>query len=318
MPAWAIGAILVAFLGVNVISFRTLGRSARTRTALGRRRSSSPTRWSCFSSRARTTATPTPPTGRSSCCPVIEGAIRFQMRRRDRELARARGRIRRLDTGAVARPVGRDRRRSGSRSCSSSRSRAASSPSTSSPRSRRTAAAGDDAEQRGSLLRAAALGGRKSTSLDVDEILDVLRDTVAEMGFAEPQVFELIGEAPAAAGAPGPARPRSSSPSRRTSSCSRRPTTRARRALRSCGRPTTSTRVGGSGSGTPPRGSAGSGTRDCSRCRWRRSTPARSCWSRAGARPGCRRSRRPRASSCSRRRPAPRCATRRCTSSCKR
>jgi diguanylate cyclase (GGDEF)-like protein len=51
-----------------------------------------------------------------------------------------------------------------------------------------------EAERRGSLLRAAALGGRRSTSLDVDEILDVLRDTVAEMGFAEPQVFELVGD----------------------------------------------------------------------------------------------------------------------------
>jgi diguanylate cyclase (GGDEF)-like protein len=54
-----------------------------------------------------------------------------------------------------------------------------------------------EAERRSSLLRAAALGGQRSTRLDVDEILDVLRTTVAEMGFAEPQVFELDGSNPA-------------------------------------------------------------------------------------------------------------------------
>ena len=51
----------------------------------------------------------------------------------------------------------------------------------------------DEAERRGSVLRAAALGGRKSTSLDVDEILDVLRDTIGQMGFADPMVFEIQG-----------------------------------------------------------------------------------------------------------------------------
>ncbi|MGQ0824184.1 MAG: diguanylate cyclase domain-containing protein [Actinomycetota bacterium] len=51
----------------------------------------------------------------------------------------------------------------------------------------------DEAERRGALLRAAALGGRKSTSLDVDEILDVLRNTVGQMGFADPMVFEIEG-----------------------------------------------------------------------------------------------------------------------------
>jgi diguanylate cyclase (GGDEF)-like protein len=57
----------------------------------------------------------------------------------------------------------------------------------------------DDAEHRGALLRAAALGGRRSTSLDVDEILEVLRDTVGQMGFADPTVFEVEGKA----GSPG-------------------------------------------------------------------------------------------------------------------
>jgi diguanylate cyclase (GGDEF)-like protein len=51
----------------------------------------------------------------------------------------------------------------------------------------------DLAEQRGALLRAAALGGRRSTSLVVDEILDVLRATVGQMGFADPSVFALGG-----------------------------------------------------------------------------------------------------------------------------
>ncbi len=52
------------------------------------------------------------------------------------------------------------------------------------------------AEQRSALLRDAALGGQRSTRLDVDEILDVLRFTIADMGFAEPQVFELSGTEP--------------------------------------------------------------------------------------------------------------------------
>jgi len=52
------------------------------------------------------------------------------------------------------------------------------------------------AERRSALLRAAALGGQRSTKLQVDEILEVIRHTVAEMGFAEPQVFELYGSDP--------------------------------------------------------------------------------------------------------------------------
>ena len=65
-------------------------------------------------------------------------------------------------------------------------------------RGRRAPARGrDEAERRGSLSRAAALDGRKKhDTLDVDEILEVLRSTVTEMGFTDPQVFELVGEAP--------------------------------------------------------------------------------------------------------------------------
>ena len=51
----------------------------------------------------------------------------------------------------------------------------------------------EEAERRGALLRAAALGGRRSTSLDVDEILTVLRETIGQMGFADPLVFEIDG-----------------------------------------------------------------------------------------------------------------------------
>jgi len=51
----------------------------------------------------------------------------------------------------------------------------------------------EEAERRGALLKAAALGGRRSTSLDVDSILDVLRETIGQMGFADPLVFEIEG-----------------------------------------------------------------------------------------------------------------------------
>ncbi len=51
----------------------------------------------------------------------------------------------------------------------------------------------DEAQRRSSLLRAAALGGRRSTSLDVDEVLDTLRATVTQIGFIDPVVFEIEG-----------------------------------------------------------------------------------------------------------------------------
>ena len=50
-----------------------------------------------------------------------------------------------------------------------------------------------EAEQRSVLLRAAAHGGRMTSQLDVDEILGVISTTVTEIGFADPQVFELSG-----------------------------------------------------------------------------------------------------------------------------
>jgi diguanylate cyclase (GGDEF)-like protein len=49
------------------------------------------------------------------------------------------------------------------------------------------------AEQRSALLRTAALAGRRASLLDVDEILAVIAETVIEMGFADPDVFELRG-----------------------------------------------------------------------------------------------------------------------------
>jgi diguanylate cyclase (GGDEF)-like protein len=57
----------------------------------------------------------------------------------------------------------------------------------------------DQAEQRSVLLRTAALGGWRTSRLDVDEVLDVIRATVVEMGFTEPDVFELEPTEPAVA-----------------------------------------------------------------------------------------------------------------------
>jgi len=62
----------------------------------------------------------------------------------------------------------------------------------------------DAAEHRESLLRNAALDGLRSTTLDVDEVLEVLRRTITDMGFCEPQVFELIGETPRLVARPVP------------------------------------------------------------------------------------------------------------------
>jgi len=47
------------------------------------------------------------------------------------------------------------------------------------------------AEERSVSLKAAALGGRRISQLDVDEIIDVIQATVGEMGFGTPEVFEL-------------------------------------------------------------------------------------------------------------------------------
>lgn len=47
------------------------------------------------------------------------------------------------------------------------------------------------AEHRSTLLRTSALGGRRTSRLDVDEILQVICTTVGELGFVEPLVFEL-------------------------------------------------------------------------------------------------------------------------------
>ncbi len=49
----------------------------------------------------------------------------------------------------------------------------------------------EQAEQRSVLLRASALGGRLTSRFDVDEILGVIYTTVCELGFVDPQVFEL-------------------------------------------------------------------------------------------------------------------------------
>ena len=61
----------------------------------------------------------------------------------------------------------------------------------------------NQAEERSSELRTAALGGRRISRFDVDEILDLIVATVADLGFDEPHMFEVIlpsgdNEAPAA------------------------------------------------------------------------------------------------------------------------
>src|SRR3954451_15119207 len=48
------------------------------------------------------------------------------------------------------------------------------------------------AEERAGVLRAAALGGRRVSRFDVDEILQVISGTVCELGFEDPRVFELL------------------------------------------------------------------------------------------------------------------------------
>ncbi len=50
----------------------------------------------------------------------------------------------------------------------------------------------NQAEDRSLELRKAALGGRRISRLDVDEILDLIVSTVGELGFDEPHVFELV------------------------------------------------------------------------------------------------------------------------------
>ena len=175
----------------------------------------------------------------------------------------------------------------------------------------------DEAERRNALLRAAALGGRKSTSLDVDEILDVLRNTVGEMGFADPEVFEIEvasssrldrpAGAVLAAGARHPARrPAPAAPRRRA---------RRRRADRvaAAGEPGHEPRAAGARTNRRPTTRVlvvGAG-RDRQDRRGRAHRPL------AAARRAARVAE-PRASSCSRPRPARRCATRRCTASCRR
>jgi diguanylate cyclase (GGDEF)-like protein len=48
------------------------------------------------------------------------------------------------------------------------------------------------AEQRSALLRAAALGGWRTSRFDVDEIVGVIKTTAVDMGFADPDVFEMV------------------------------------------------------------------------------------------------------------------------------
>ncbi len=51
----------------------------------------------------------------------------------------------------------------------------------------------DRAERRSALLHAAALGGRRTSRLDVDDVIEVICTTAVDMGFSDPDVFELLG-----------------------------------------------------------------------------------------------------------------------------
>jgi diguanylate cyclase (GGDEF)-like protein len=51
----------------------------------------------------------------------------------------------------------------------------------------------DRAERRSALLHAAALGGRRTSRLDVDDVIEVICTTAIDMGFSDPDVFELLG-----------------------------------------------------------------------------------------------------------------------------
>ena len=51
----------------------------------------------------------------------------------------------------------------------------------------------DRAERRSVLLHTAALGGRETSRLDVDDVIEVICATVVDMGFTLPDVFELLG-----------------------------------------------------------------------------------------------------------------------------
>ena len=128
--------------------------------------------------------------------------------RRGRELARARGRLHRPRTWRRRRASRRRRSPSASPWCCSSRCRSGISPSSSWPRSTPTGAGASRPSNDRSLLRTAALGGRRISRLDVDEIIDVICTTVGELGFADPQVFELVAarrrREPRSAAAPRP------------------------------------------------------------------------------------------------------------------
>jgi diguanylate cyclase (GGDEF)-like protein len=194
MPLWQIATLVVAFLTVNLIARASREDAASTRTALAIVQLSADTfvvlLVTCLQHSNADTAD-----WAILVLPVIEGAILFQMRGAivtwsaiaagyagwalflNHDLSAAMVAQRLAIVLLVSLPSGFLAENLVAEIAAHRRGRL-------------------EAERRGSLLRAAAFSGRRSTTLDVDEILDVLRDTVAEMGFAEPQVFELSGDAP--------------------------------------------------------------------------------------------------------------------------
>jgi diguanylate cyclase (GGDEF)-like protein len=202
MPVWAVAALVVAFVGVNGISLLARNKSARTRATVAILALAADTAVVLFVTcvhRGDVNATD----WAVLVLPVIEGAIQFQMLGGIVTwVAVAAGYASStlvLAHDLPASTVGQRLAIVFLISLPSSFLAENLVKEISAHRRGR-----DAAEHRGSLLRAAALDGRKSTTLDVDEVLDVLRDTITEMGFSEPQVFELIGDAPGLVAHPVP------------------------------------------------------------------------------------------------------------------
>ncbi len=127
--------------------------------------------------------------------PAIEGAIRFRVPGAVASWLVARRRLRGRQHGQRPRACRPRPSPSASPSYCSSRCPSATSPIISSPRSTPTGAAAPRPRSDRLLLRTAALGGRRTSRLDVDEILDVIHDTVGEMGFTDPRSSSSSGPA---------------------------------------------------------------------------------------------------------------------------
>ena len=258
-------------------------------TTLGDPRSSSPTRWSCCSSScAAATDERDSADWAMLVLPGDRGRDPVPDPARSRAGARSPAATRGWTLALHARPPGRDRRPAAHR-------RAPRRAPERLPRRELVAEIAahrrgrDEAEQRGSLLRAAALGGRESTTpRRRRDPRRAARHRSPRWDSPSRRCSSSIGDAPRRwRGAPGPAThatcvdvpPERAAPRRR-------PTAPATRAPSIMWPPDDEHTRRRARSGTRPRATAGSGTRGCSPCRRPTARPARSCWSPAGRSPG--------------------------------